>query len=90
MLETATPLLSLLPLVFGRQESLEHREQERSESAALRIDGKQKFLFEQSGKELLCQILGVLGRVTVAPYKSIEGIPIGLAQRFQGLLGIGG
>src|SRR5258708_20840542 len=65
-------------------------EEEGAELAPAAVGQFDIFVFEEAREEVLGDVLGVMRRVALPSGKSINGIPVGLAEPLQGLGGSGG
>ena len=80
------------PLVFVGGEVFQRRQQKRAKPTARRVGlAKHPLLFfEEARKERLGQILRGVWAVSSAAKVGVEGVPVGLAQASERLVGSGG
>src|SRR5215472_13254154 len=72
----AAPFLGAKPSpVFGHK-TLESGDQESAQTAFVAIDIQEPLVLEQSTKELLGDVLSVVGRLAAAPGVSVKGVPV--------------
>jgi hypothetical protein len=77
------------------QEAVEGDEQEGTELAAATVDGTEVVLLDEEAEELLGEVLGVLGGSGLMPDVGVKGVPILVAETFEGIasrrgVGVGG
>jgi hypothetical protein len=79
----STPLrrTRFFPLIH--KEVLERRKQKGPKLSTVRIGKTDRILLDQSGEELLRQVLGILRRAALAADKSVKRIPVESAKFFQ-------
>ena len=81
----AAALLRVLPVPFVGQKAFQGDQQEGAEFALLARGGLQVILLQQPRKKALSEFLGVGRAAAGAAGVGVEGIPIGAAERFEGL-----
>ena len=82
----AASLGRVCPLVLVHHEVLQRGEQERSESAALRLRPSQHLAVKQTHEESLHQVFSVLDVISRPSDVRVEGVPVRLTQRRKRLL----
>ena len=86
--QVPTALLRPGAVPFVGKESFEGGEEKRPEPAALPSDAGEIVFLEQPAKELLGEILGIVGSMTLSADVGIKRIPVGLAEVGEGLPGL--
>jgi hypothetical protein len=79
-LTTATSLERSGAVVFIVQKVLERSQQERAQPAFLLVSAGQAVLLEQMSEETLNKVLGIGGRESAVPKKTVKRWPIGFAK----------
>ena len=70
-----------------REKALHRHHEKGAKLAALLLDSFEPVLFEKLRKEFLREVLCFLGIMALPAHKSVEGIPVALAEFVEGELG---